>query len=128
MPPDRRGNLALPFLHLQGDDFWHLVPQPGSEAFLAAARQIRSINQLCDTILGARLDEELYEFLCTEEYRDLLRAVLVETYFAPQLQPALVEQGIINLVSFRYSQKLLEQARTRQVKESQLDEDGHGSS
>ena len=127
MPPDQRGKLALPFFHLKSDGFWHLVPRPDKEAILAASRQIRSTNQLRETVLGARLDEELYEFLRAKENRDLLRAMLIETYFAPELQPALVEQGTINLASFRYSQKLLEQARKRQVKESPLDGDAYQS-
>ena len=29
MPPDRQGNLALPFFHLRSDGFWHLVASPG---------------------------------------------------------------------------------------------------
>ena len=80
MPADRRGNLALPFFHLKSDEFWHLVPVPGKEAVLAATRQIRSFNHLGNTILGARLDEDLYTSLCTEVSRDMLRAVLIETY------------------------------------------------
>ena len=127
MPPDRQGNLALPFFHLQSDGFWHLMPRPGNEAFLAAARQIRSIIQLRDTILGARLDEELYQLLRSEESRDLLRTVLIQTYFAAEARQALAEQGAINLESFRYSQKLLEQARTQQVKEGLANEDTHRS-
>jgi putative restriction endonuclease len=73
MPPDQHGNLALPFFHLKSDGFWHLLPRPDREAFLSATRQIRSVNQLRDTVLGARLDEELYALLGTEESRDLLR-------------------------------------------------------
>jgi putative restriction endonuclease len=125
MPPDQRSNLALPFFHLKSDGFWHLVPRPGKEALLDAARQIRSINQLRETVLGARLDEELYTLLCVEESRNLLRTVLIKTYFAPEVQPTLVEQGAINLEAFRYSQTLLEQARTRQVKEGLADEEGY---
>ena len=34
MPPERRGNLALPFFHLRSSGFWRLVPQPGQEAAL----------------------------------------------------------------------------------------------
>ena len=123
MPPDRRGNLALPFFHLQSDEFWHLVPRPGKEAVLAAARQIRSINQLRETVLGARLDDELYTLLGVEESRDLLRTALVQTYFAPEIQPELVEQGAINIESFHYGQKLLERARTQQLQEGLTDED-----
>ena len=36
MPPERRGNLALPFFHLRSGGFWHLLPQPGQEAALQA--------------------------------------------------------------------------------------------
>jgi len=36
IPPERRGNLALPFFHLRSSDFWHLLPQPGQEAALEA--------------------------------------------------------------------------------------------
>jgi putative restriction endonuclease len=117
MPPDQRGNLALPFFHLRSEGFWHLIPRQGKEPILAAARQIRSVSQLRDTVLGAQLDEELYEELCVEESRNLLRTVLIETYFAPEVQPALVEQGVINLEAFRYSQRLLEHARAQQITE-----------
>ena len=125
MPPDQQGNLALPFFHLKSDGFWHLVPRPGKEAFLAATRQIRSFNQLCDTVLGAKLDEELYMLLGVVGSRDLLRTVLIETYFAPEAQPSLVEQGAINIESFHYSQELLELARTRRFKENLLDEESY---
>ena len=118
MPPDKRGNLALPFFHLKGDGFWHLMPQPGQEVVLAAARQIRSVSQLGDTVLGAQLDDDLYILLSSEETRNLLRTVLIETYFAPEVQSALVEQGGINAEVFHYSQVLLERARTRPIKES----------
>jgi len=123
MPPDQRSNLALPFFHLKSDGFWHLVPRPGQEAFLSAARQIRSVNQLRDTVLGARLDEELYTLLGIEKSRNLLRTVLIETYFALELQSGLVEQATINIESFHYGQKLLERARTRELKERIADEE-----
>jgi len=127
MPPDRRGNLALPFFHLRSDGFWHLVPLPGKEAILASARQIRSVSQLGDTVLGARLDDDLYALLCDEESRNLLRAVLIETYFAPDVQSALVEQGAINAEAFRYSQSLLDRARARLVEVGEVDEGDYRS-
>jgi putative restriction endonuclease len=125
MPPDRRGNVALPFFHLRSEGFWHLLPRPGQEAFLSTTRQIRSAGQLRDTVLGARLDEELYALLGVEQSRDLLRAALIQTYFAPELRPALMEQGIVNTESFRYSQKLLDKARARPLKEELEDQDAY---
>jgi putative restriction endonuclease len=125
MPPDKRGNLALPFFHLKSDEFWHLVPVPGKESVLAATRQIRSVNHLGDIVLGARLDDDLYASLRADVPRDILRAVIIETYFAPQVQPALVEQGIINAEAFHYSQSLLERARTREFREEVPEEEDY---
>lgn len=111
MPPDQRGNIALPFFHLRSSGFWHLLPRPNMETVLAASKQIKSIGQLQGAVLGARLDEDLYALLRVRETREQLRAVLIGAYFAPDFQPALAEQGVINGEAFLYSQKLLQQAR-----------------
>jgi putative restriction endonuclease len=105
--PDRRGNLALPFFQLRSDGFWRLIPNPGKENVLESASQIRSLFQLRDTVAGARLDEVLYKLLHASEPRATLRAVLVETYFAPELWSALLEQSSVNHEAFRYSEELL---------------------
>jgi putative restriction endonuclease len=63
MPPDQRGNLALPFFHLKSDGFWHLMPQPGKKAIVEGSDQIKSVHRLRELIVGARLDEELYQLL-----------------------------------------------------------------
>ena len=114
MPPDRRGIIALPFFYLKSDGFWHLIAQPGKENILAATHKAGSVNQFLDLILGARLDEELYNLICVEESRNLLRTTLIETYFSPEVQRRLIEQGAINVEAFQYSQRLLEQVRTQQ--------------
>ena len=117
MPPDQRSNIVLPFYHLNSDKFWQHIPKPGMEAVLAATRQIRGVAQLKEIVLGVKLDEELYTLLCQEESRNLLRTVLIENYFAPELHAGLVEQGIINKEAFQYSQTLLEKSRHHQVQE-----------
>ena len=43
MPPDQRGNIALPFFHLKSDGFWHLIAQPGREDILTALRKPRQL-------------------------------------------------------------------------------------
>ena len=117
MPPDQRSNIVLPFYHLNSDKFWQHIPKPGMEAVLVATRQIRGVAQLKEIVLGVKLDEELYALLCQEESRNLLRTVLIENYFAPELHAGLVEQGIINKEAFQYSQSLLEKSRHQQVQE-----------
>jgi putative restriction endonuclease len=107
--PDRQGRLFLPFFHLHSDGFWRLLPRPGKENILASTKQIGSLNQLRDAVIGARLDDELYELLQEPGPRSILRTVLIETYFAPEARPALTEQGAINDEAFRYSERLLRQ-------------------
>lgn len=122
MPPDQRGNLALPFFHLQRDGFWHLLPAPGKESFVAAVRQISSINELRETVIGAKLDDALSSLLCIEEPRETLRRVLVETYFAPEAQASLTDQGIVNREAYQYSEGLLMKAKGKLAREGVLDE------
>ena len=118
--PTQRGYLYLPFFHLskEGNAFWHLVPQPGKEAVLNNIHQVKSLKQLRDIAIGARLNEDLYTLLCVEKSRDALRVLLIETYFAPDVRSGLLEQGIINAEAFQYGQELLRQARNQEIKEA----------
>ena len=122
IPPDQRGSLALPFFHLKSDGFWHLLPLPGKESYVAAVKQIRSINELRETVIGAKLDEDLYALLRIEESRETLRRVLVETYFAPEAQAALTDQGVVNQEAYQYSEGLLKKAKDKLAKEGLLDD------
>ncbi|CAN5892047.1 HNH endonuclease [soil metagenome] len=108
MPPDRHSNIALPFFHLRSDGFWRLIPNAGKENVLESATQIRSLFQLRDAVAGARLEEDLYKLLQAFESRTMLRAVLVRTYFAPELWSTLFEQSAVNHEAFRYSKELLQ--------------------
>jgi putative restriction endonuclease len=118
MPPDQRGNLALPFFHLKSDGFWHLLSKPGKKAIIEGSDQIKSVHRLRELIIGAKLDEGLYRLMHNDKSREQLRALLVEKYFSPELHPGLIEQGIINLEAYSYSQNLLEQARSQKDSET----------
>ncbi len=117
-PPTRRGDITMPFFHLRSEGFWHLLPQPGMEAVLAAKRRTDGLKQLRELVLGARLDETLYQLLQDEQPRNLLRTTLIQTYFAPELHPRLVERGQINAQAFQYSVDLLHKAKETAVKET----------
>lgn len=114
-PPSQKGYLAYPFYYLKSEGFWHLRPRPGQEAALAAFRPNAGLAVLSAMILGASLDEALYTLLQTENGRSHLRHVLVTTYFAPQIQEALLRQTEINVAAYQYSQELLESARQQKV-------------
>ncbi|MDQ3753525.1 MAG: HNH endonuclease, partial [Acidobacteriota bacterium] len=113
MPPDKRGDISLPFFHLTSEGFWHLVPRPGKEAIVVASPRFRSINELNEVALGAKLDDELFALLRVREWRDILRSVLVEKYFALKVRAGLLEQSAINVEAFRYSLELLKQEKEK---------------
>lgn len=96
MPAERRRLLALPFFHLHNGGFWHLVPRPGKEGILAdilaAHEQIRSLARLREIVAGARLEDDLYQLLQVHDFRRTLRTTLLESYFAPEARPALINQ------------------------------------
>ncbi len=117
MPVERQGNLALPFFHLRSSGFWHLIPQPGQEDILTSMKQVDSLSRLKKVTIGANLDDELYTILQMEDARNILRTVLIETYFSTDAQNALISQTSLNIQSFTYSQELINKAR-RQIKDT----------
>lgn len=122
-PFERTGNLVLPFFHLRSEGFWHLLSKPGKEDALRSASQIRSLSQLQNHALGARLDEDLYQLLQTRECRDRLRRALIASYFAPEARDSLIEQGAVNRDAFLYSKELLEKPGDDIVKEVLTEEE-----
>ena len=116
-PPSLRGDITMPFFHLHSDGFYHLLPQPVQENDLAAKRRTDGMKQLRELVLGARLDEALYELLQDERSRHLLRTTLIQTYFAPEIHTRLVERGQMNAQAFQYSLDLLQKAKEKVVKE-----------
>ncbi|PEN06960.1 HNH endonuclease [Longimonas halophila] len=109
MSEERRPNIAMPFFHLTGDNFWHLIPAEESKPILEAGKRLRSIRALHDHTEGARLDDELFSLLQGSENRDVLRATLIESYFSKSARSAVLERGQINVRSFKYSKILLQQ-------------------
>lgn len=115
MPPDSRCKLAMPFFHLSRDGFWHLKPLSGKETVIASGRKLQSESLLLKTVAGVTLDDELYSLLCVEKSRDVLRAVVIKTYFDGPTQQRLLAQTIINAEAFKYSQELLAGALKKEI-------------
>jgi putative restriction endonuclease len=115
LPFSRPGNLALPFFHLQGDGFWHLLPRYESTSL---GSQITSPTRLREEVLGSRLDEDLYDLVRSRDNRDRLRSILIETYFSPETRLTLVEQSITNCGAFVYSEELLNHPEDPRVRET----------
>jgi putative restriction endonuclease len=115
LPFGRPGNLALPFFHLRSEGFWHLPPRHEGAR---TGPQITSLARLRDEVIGARLDERLYELIVSKENRDRLRSVLIETYFSPETRGLVFEQGAINRGAFVNSEELLRRPEDTRVEEA----------
>ncbi len=113
MAQGKRSTPALPFFHMRSEGFWHLVPVPGKEQVLDDVPQIRSISKLRQLVLGAVLDDGLFDMMLDGESRDDLRRVLIETYFTPEVWPILVELGQISTETFQYGLELQDRSRRR---------------
>ena len=101
MPPRSLTSMAYPFSRLKTDGFWQRLPRPGYDA--ETEYNINSMNRLREVYFGARMDDELFQYLVNPETREQLRFVLIQTYFAPSVQPILMEQGRVNLNAYKYS-------------------------
>lgn len=102
---DRPASMAYPFYHLESSDFWKLIERHGHQHRKGLA--IRSMKRLRELYLGARVSEDLFPLLQMATSRDKLRNALIVRYFAKELQPAIVEQSLVNCVSDIYSDTLL---------------------
>jgi putative restriction endonuclease len=100
---------------LQMELVWHLLPRHES---ISLGSQITSLTRLKEEIVGARLDEDLYDLVRSEENRDRLRSVLIEAYFSIETRRSLVEQSIINRGAFGYSDELLKGPEDPTVQET----------
>lgn len=118
MSPDRARRIWLPFFHLRGDKFWHLLYLPGKERLGKSGMQIGSALQLQESVDAAYLDDELYVLLHNAEAREVLRHTLISTYFLPHIQRLLQQQGLVNVESFEYSELLLTEAKHRRIAET----------
>lgn len=111
VPPEKRSNIAMPFFHLTSEGFWHLVPYPNKENELQIIQDknipLTSVTKIKEVAIGAKLDDDLFALLKVREWRDILRSVLVEKYFAPKAERILLEQSQLNDEAYRYSLELL---------------------
>jgi len=105
MPVGSKTTMAHPFPRLQTDGFWHRVTKPGYDS--DTDYNVKSMPKLREIYSGAKLDDELFKHFCNPETREKLRATIIHTCFAPEIRPALVEQGVVNLAAYKYSKELI---------------------
>ncbi len=73
---------ALPFFHLKGEKFWHLIPKPGFEALLVIKESISSFTELNGAVQYAALNDDLFELMKDEKSNSFLQQFLLDEYFS----------------------------------------------
>lgn len=107
MPVESKTSMAHPFPRLQTDGFWQRIANPGYDSEMDY--NVTSMVKLREIYAGARIDDELFQYMSNPETREQLRAAVINTYFASEIKPALVEQGAVNLAAYQYSKELLKE-------------------
>lgn len=106
----------MPFVRLKSEGFWHLSLVSGREQEADYAED--SLSRLRECVRGAALDAELHELVQTEENRDHLRSILIESCFSPSARQDILQQSLINRKAFLYSKELLRHPKDPEVRES----------
>ena len=120
MPLGSKTSMAYPFYHMRTEPFWQLMPNEGYKD--QAGLTVSSMVKLREIYSGARMDDDLFQLMCNPKIREQLRAVLIKTYFAPEIQIKLVGQSMVNYAAFQYSIELLKVAETKASFESDKEE------
>ncbi len=120
MPLGSRGIMSYPFYHMRSEPFWALIPNKGFTD--QAGRTISSMTKLNQIYSGAKIDEELFGLMADMNSRESLRHALVDTYFASEIQSAVLQQGVVNLAAYQYSHELLGVAERKNIYQSVSEE------
>lgn len=116
VPVGHTSSIAFPFSRMHNEPFWTLLAADGGELDVQRLN-ITSVTQLRQHAIGARLDDELFEYMRDAESRGALRQVLLQSCFSPAAQKTIAEQIAINDQAYNYSQILYEKAHHSIVQE-----------
>lgn len=81
---NHRSDISLPFVHLTGDNFWHLAFYPDSEAATATSLGQKGVSAVRRTVQYAYFDAELFNILQDRGQRMILLRVLIDSWFSGQ--------------------------------------------
>lgn len=80
---DNVPNFSLPFFHLKNEkgNFWELITLPGKEIPTTKSKSIKSFRALTETVLAAKLSEELFLAFMNPVEREVIKNAILEKYF-----------------------------------------------
>ena len=72
---------TLPFFHMQTEPFWQLEANEGCEMWVQSKAAMRSLGNLQSAVKYAQIDKELFDLLSNSVSREVIRQIILETYF-----------------------------------------------
>ncbi|RZM79145.1 hypothetical protein [Leptolyngbya iicbica] len=78
-------DISRPYFHMKSGKFWHFIANPGYEKVITSKTKLKTLAEVKRTIRYAYFDEDLFDFLKDEKYRESLLSVLVGRWFPGQL-------------------------------------------
>lgn len=107
---------ALPFYHMRSEPFWELLPNPGCDTWINSKSSMRSFGNLTTAVQCAIIDSDLATLLRNSETRDLLKVVLLDTYFGisiyETIEDELFDGSILHESSETYREQILSLKKT----------------
>lgn len=74
-------DISRPYFHMKSGKFWHFIANPGYEKVVTSKVKLKSLAEVRRTIKYAYFDEDLFDFLNEDKYRESLLSVLVSRWF-----------------------------------------------
>ena len=72
---------TLPFFHMQTESFWRLEANEGCEMWVQSKDAMRNLANLQLAVKYAEIDKELFDLLRDSVSREVIRQIILETYF-----------------------------------------------
>lgn len=82
-------DISRPYFHMRSGRFWHLMANPDYEKVISSKVKLKTFLEVKRSIQYAYLDEDLFDLLNINKYRECLLSVLVGQWFPGRLDEVL---------------------------------------
>lgn len=103
-----------PYFHMRSGKFWHFIANPGFEKLVSSKIKLRTFGEVKKIIKYAYFDEDLFDFLRVDKYRNSLTIILISQWFPGRLEEIL---EIAKTNKFREPSVTMEKIKARLTEE-----------
>jgi putative restriction endonuclease len=74
-------DISSPYFHMRSGKFWHLMANPGYEKIISSKIKLKTFAEVKRAVKFAYLDEDLFDLLQVEKYRNSFLLILISRWF-----------------------------------------------